>query len=214
MTLIHGTLAFSSPLVPQSGHRRMASPATGICSLGNQKAGFYLGKGGLDSHLPHGKNRDTTLADKRPTLGRQQRAEPKEASMEPAYHAYHAYHAHFCDFPRSPALRKPSATSGTPEERRKIAARGLNTLNTHFFAISREAPEGLTASTGQRNAEKSRQRKPRAHRAHTLAISRTRISCHDALKRTTCAPFRRERHMKFTEATKFHRKYGENPPAP
>ena len=57
--------------------------------------------------------------------------------------------------------------------------------------------------------EESPRRKPRAHRAHFLAISRTLISCHDALKRTTCAPFRRERSMKFTEATKFHRKSGE-----
>jgi hypothetical protein len=41
---------------------------------------------------------------------------------------------------------------------------------------------------------------------HFLAISRTRISCHDALERTACALFREERRMKFTEATKFHRK--------
>ena len=150
----------------------MASPATGICSLGNQMAGFYLGKGGLDSHLPHGKNRDTTLADKRPTLGRQQPAEPKETSMEPAYHAYHAYHAHFCHFPRSPALRKPSAASGTPERRRKIAVRGLTVLTVHFLAISREARKASAASAGQRNAEKSRLRKPGAHRAHFLATSR------------------------------------------
>ena len=44
-----------------------------------------------------------------------------------------------------------------------------------------------------------------------LAISRTRISCLDALERTACAPFREERRMKFTEATKFHRKSGGEP---
>ena len=46
---------------------------------------------------------------------------------------------------------------------------------------------------------------------HFLAISRTRISYLDALERTTCAPFREERRMKFTEATKFHRKSGGEP---
>jgi hypothetical protein len=65
------------------------------------------------------------------------------------------------------------------------------------------------ASEAQRNGEKFPARELRAHRAHVLAISRTRISYLDALERTTCAPFREERRMKFTEATKFHRKSGE-----
>jgi hypothetical protein len=37
---------------------------------------------------------------------------------------------------------------------------------------------------------------------------RTRISCHAALDTKTCAPFRKERRMKFAKATKFHRKSG------
>jgi hypothetical protein len=37
---------------------------------------------------------------------------------------------------------------------------------------------------------------------------RTRISCHAALDKTTCAPFRKEGRMKCTNATKFHRKSG------
>jgi hypothetical protein len=43
--------------------------------------------------------------------------------------------------------------------------------------------------------------------------ARTRISCHAALERTACAPFREERRMKLTEATKFHRKSGGGPTA-
>ncbi len=37
---------------------------------------------------------------------------------------------------------------------------------------------------------------------------RTRISCHAAVDKATCAPFRKERRMKFAEATKLHRKSG------
>jgi hypothetical protein len=37
---------------------------------------------------------------------------------------------------------------------------------------------------------------------------RTRISCHTALDTAACVPFRKERRMKFAEATKFHRKSG------
>jgi len=37
---------------------------------------------------------------------------------------------------------------------------------------------------------------------------RTRISCHAALDDAACAPFRKERRMKFTEATNLHRKSG------
>jgi hypothetical protein len=35
-----------------------------------------------------------------------------------------------------------------------------------------------------------------------------RISCHGALETVACAPFRKERRMKFARATKFHRKSG------
>ncbi len=35
---------------------------------------------------------------------------------------------------------------------------------------------------------------------------RTRISCHAALDEAARAPFSKERRMKFTKATKFHRK--------
>jgi hypothetical protein len=37
---------------------------------------------------------------------------------------------------------------------------------------------------------------------------RTLISCHAALDKATCAPFRKERRMKFAEATNLHRKLG------
>jgi hypothetical protein len=37
---------------------------------------------------------------------------------------------------------------------------------------------------------------------------RTRISCHAALIKTACAPFRKEGRMKCTNATKVHRKSG------
>jgi hypothetical protein len=73
--------------------------------------------GGINPHLPQGKNGDTTLADKPPTLGRPQPAEPKAAS-EPAYHAYHSYHAHFSHFPRTPEGLSSVSTS---EKRRKIS---------------------------------------------------------------------------------------------
>jgi hypothetical protein len=38
---------------------------------------------------------------------------------------------------------------------------------------------------------------------------RTRISCHAAQDRATCAPFSKERRMKFANATNFNRKSGE-----
>jgi hypothetical protein len=37
---------------------------------------------------------------------------------------------------------------------------------------------------------------------------RTRISCHAALDKATCAPFRKEGRMKYNNAIKFHRKSG------
>jgi len=37
---------------------------------------------------------------------------------------------------------------------------------------------------------------------------RTRIFCHAAQDRATCAPFSKERRMKFANATKFNRKSG------
>jgi hypothetical protein len=38
---------------------------------------------------------------------------------------------------------------------------------------------------------------------------RTRISCHAALDEAARAPFSKERRMRFTNATNFHRKSGE-----
>jgi hypothetical protein len=38
---------------------------------------------------------------------------------------------------------------------------------------------------------------------------RTRISCHAAQDRATCAPFSKERRMEFANATNFNRKSGE-----
>jgi hypothetical protein len=37
---------------------------------------------------------------------------------------------------------------------------------------------------------------------------RTRISCHAALDKAACAPFRKEGRMTCTNATKIHRKSG------
>ncbi len=37
---------------------------------------------------------------------------------------------------------------------------------------------------------------------------RTRISCHAALDKAACAPFRKEGRMKYTNATKVNRKSG------
>jgi hypothetical protein len=37
---------------------------------------------------------------------------------------------------------------------------------------------------------------------------RTRISCHAALDKAACAPFRKEGRMKCTNGTKVNRKYG------
>jgi hypothetical protein len=37
---------------------------------------------------------------------------------------------------------------------------------------------------------------------------RTRISCHAALDKAACAPFRKEGRMNYFNATKFHRKSG------
>ncbi len=38
---------------------------------------------------------------------------------------------------------------------------------------------------------------------------RTRISCHASQDESACAPFSKERRMKFANATNFHRKSGE-----
>jgi hypothetical protein len=49
------------------------------------------------------------------------------------------------------------------------------------------------------------------HRSQNKLSSRperTRISCHAALDKATCAPFRRERRMKFANAIKLDRKSG------
>ena len=43
--------------------------------------------------------------------------------------------------------------------------------------------------------------------SHKVVIL-TRISCHAALDKAACAPFRKEGRMKCTNATKFHRKSG------
>ena len=37
---------------------------------------------------------------------------------------------------------------------------------------------------------------------------RTRMSCHTASNKTACAPFFKERRMKFAKATKLNRKFG------
>jgi hypothetical protein len=62
---------------------------------GFNSAGGLIALSALNAHLPHGTNGDKTLADKRPTIGRQQLAEPKEASKEPTYRAYRALFSHF-----------------------------------------------------------------------------------------------------------------------
>jgi len=70
---------------------------------------------------------------------------------------------------------------------------------------------GILHPLRNRRTENTRGRRISSLSSHFLAISRTRISCLDALERTACAPFREERCMKFTEATKFHRKSGGEP---
>jgi hypothetical protein len=66
---------------------------------------------------------------------------------------------------------------------------------------------------GRRNRRIRRLSRISSLSSHFLAISRTRISCHAALEKTACAPFCKEKGLRFTEATKFHRKSGvELPP--
>jgi hypothetical protein len=45
-------------------------------------------------------------------------------------------------------------------------------------------------------------------KSHKLRPERTRISCHTAQDKAACAPFHKERRMKFSEATTFYRKSG------
>jgi hypothetical protein len=79
--------------------------------------------------------------------------------------------------------------------------------------IRGENPRPLGRPSASPGAQKSAERFPRprtyhAYHAPFCNFRGTRISCHDALERTACAPFREERRMKFTEATKFHGKSG------
>ncbi len=101
-----------------------------------------------------------------------------------------------------------------PPNRKNPRRSRLITLTTHFLAFSRESrplgrPQQCQKPRGMQKNPPTRGLS--AHSAHLLAISRTRISYHDALERTACAPFREERRMKFTEATKSHRKSGGEP---
>jgi hypothetical protein len=62
------------------------------------------------------------------------------------------------------------------------------------------APLGMTILLG--NAEYS------FHDELSSGPERTRISCHAALDKAACAPFRKEGRMKCTNATKVNRKSG------
>jgi hypothetical protein len=50
--------------------------------------------------------------------------------------------------------------------------------------------------------------KPQPPNRCVIPTERTRISCHAALDKTTCAHFRKEGRMRCTNATKIHRKSG------
>jgi hypothetical protein len=125
-------------LPPRVGEAYPPYPAYPAVPSATKWPGFNLAEGliALSAHLPHGINGDTTLADKRPTLGRQQPAEPKESSKEPTYRAYRALFSHF---PRIPALREALAASGAQRNAEKSPLRGISSLSSHFLAISREA---------------------------------------------------------------------------
>jgi hypothetical protein len=48
-----------------------------------------------------------------------------------------------------------------------------------------------------------------ATRTYPKMIEKTRISCTQALDRIACAPFFKERRIRFTESIELHRKSGE-----
>jgi hypothetical protein len=65
---------------------------------------------------------------------------------------------------------------------------------------------GLRAIQGDEKHFLSSNRPLWKHRLPLCHPERTRISCHAALDRATCAPFSKERRMKLAKATKFNRK--------
>src|SRR6202046_3732384 len=95
----------------------------------------------------------------------------------------------------------------SPRKRRhpERSASQIYRITQGFMARSRRTPAMLV---GRCSSELSGHRLQRKSKSHSLRPERTRISCHVALDRAACAPFRKERRMKFTEATKFYRKSG------
>ena len=68
---------------------------------------------------------------------------------------------------------------------------------------------GLRPTQGDEKRFLSGNRSPWERRPSLCHPERTRISCHAAPDTVACAPFSKERRMKFADATKFHRKSGE-----
>jgi hypothetical protein len=67
---------------------------------------------------------------------------------------------------------------------------------------------GLRATQGDEKRLLSSNRSPWKRRPPLCHPERTRISCHAAPDTVTCAPFSKERRIKFANATKFYRKSG------
>ena len=67
---------------------------------------------------------------------------------------------------------------------------------------------GLRPTQGDEKRLLSSNRSPWKRRPPLCHPERTRISCHAAPDTVACAPFSKERRMKFANATKFYRKSG------
>jgi hypothetical protein len=95
--------------------------------------------------------------------------------------------------------------SGEAEES-AVSASQYQMLTGKPFCSSRAAY--LPAASRGRNEQRLSMGNVSVTNELSSRPERTRISCHAALDKATCAPFRRERRMKFTNATKFDRKSG------
>jgi hypothetical protein len=72
-----------------------------------------------------------------------------------------------------------------------------------------EARRSLSLSTGRRQWKALSIQQPNLHEGVTLPfVIPTRISCHTALDKATCAPFCKEERMNCDYTTKYHRKSG------
>jgi hypothetical protein len=91
-----------------------------------------------------------------------------------------------------------------------VAECGLPRTN-HRLKITWNRHRGIMGrpSQGDEKTLLSGNHSPWKRRAPLCHPERTRISCHAAQDRATCAPFSKERRMKLVKATKFNRKSGE-----